>query len=148
MLGLAISIMAEAFKDRVDKGGMPYALHCLHVMNSVAVYNDEDLMIIAVLHDLIEDTDWTFDRLAALGFSERVRVGLAFLTHQEEVEYDEYIRNMVNSLDAVRVKIADLRHNSDITRIKGLRAKDFERIGKYHRSYMFLIKAYPGQILF
>lgn len=148
MLGLAISIMAEAFKDKTDKGGRPYSLHCLHVMNSISVYDDEELMIIAVLHDLIEDTDWTFDRLAALGFSERVRVGLAFLTHIDGIPYDEYIRNMVNSLDAVRVKIADLRHNSDITRIKGLRDKDFARIAKYHKSYMFLINAYPGKILF
>lgn len=147
MLGLAISIMAEAFKDKTDRGGMPYALHCLYVMNSVAVYNDEDLMIIAVLHDLIEDTDWDYDRLASLGFSERVRVGLAFLTHADDDEYDEYIRNMIHSLDAVRVKIPDLRHNSDITRIKGLRQKDHERIEKYHRSYMFLINAFPNQVV-
>ena len=136
-LGLAISIAAKAFEGKTDKGGKPYILHCLRVMNSVN-QKDEDLMIAAILHDIVEDTDYTFSDLTVLGFSDRVIGILHLLTHQKSTPYDEYIKAISVSADATAIKLADLRDNSDITRIKGLRKKDIDRIEKYHKSYIYL----------
>ena len=137
-LGSAIAITAEAFKDKTDRGGKPYILHCLHVMNKLKYETDEDLMIIGVLHDLVEDTHYTLLQLEKLGFSNRVIIGLKFLTHYSQDSYEDYIENMIHNQDAIKVKLQDLRHNSDITRIKGVRPKDLERIEKYHNAYTYL----------
>ena len=137
MLGHAIAIASEAFKGKTDKGGKPYILHCLHVMNQMPA-GDEELMQIAVLHDLIEDTSWGPSNLRDLGFSERVVSALVLLTHVKDTSYDDYIKRLALNEDSRRVKLADLKHNSDITRMKGLRKKDFDRIEKYHRSFAYL----------
>lgn len=136
-LDRAISIAAQAFKGKLDKGGQPYILHCLHVMNQMPE-NDHELRMIAVMHDLIEDTDYTISDLQDLGFSERVYFGVKQVTHWDYQSYDEYIKIISNYEDATLVKLADLRHNTDITRIKGLRRKDFDRLEKYHRAYIYL----------
>ena len=137
-LGTAIAITSEAFKDRTDKGGKPYILHCLHVMNKLKYENDEDLMMAAVLHDIVEDTDYDLNDLRELGFNERVVTLVMLLTHWPDQDYQEYIERIKKNADATKIKIQDLRHNSDITRIKGLREKDFKRIEKYHNAYNFL----------
>lgn len=142
MLDKAISIAALAFVDKYDKGGKPYILHCLHVMHKVGP-DDQELMQIAVLHDLVEDTSWTIDGLRSEGFSERVLTALKLLTHipighPEGQTYEDYIKAIATNDDARRVKMADLKHNSDITRMKGLRKKDFDRLEKYHRAYEYL----------
>jgi (p)ppGpp synthase/HD superfamily hydrolase len=137
-LGRAIAIASEAFQNVTDRGGQPYILHCLHVMNQMPEY-DHDLRCIAVLHDLVEDSpNWDFERLYRENYSDRVINGIKLLTHDDQVPYDEYIELISESHDATRVKLADLRHNSDITRIKGVRQKDLDRIAKYHKSYMRL----------
>lgn len=137
-LDLAIAIASISFLGKFDKGGNPYILHCLFVMNEVKYTNDEDVMIAAVLHDLIEDTDWTTDDLLDLGFSEKVVVLLNRLTHWPEDSYDKYLDGMKGTPDAVKIKLADLKHNSMITRMKGLREKDFKRLEKYCRAYSML----------
>lgn len=137
MLDKMIAIVSDAFVGKKDKGGQPYILHCLHVMNQMPE-NDDDLRQIAVGHDLIEDTNWTADRLLALGFSHRVVYGIHILTHTKDMSYDDYIKRISTNPDAVKVKLADLKHNSDITRMKGLRKKDFDRLEKYHRAYAYL----------
>jgi len=142
-LGLAISIAAKAFEGKTDKGGNPYILHCLWVMNEVR-HLGEEAMIVAVLHDLVEDTDetseinWTFDKLLAAGFSTGVVGDLYLLTHIKGTDYMEYIKPIAVSKRATEVKKADLRHNSDITRLKGLRKKDHDRIEKYSIAYVYL----------
>jgi (p)ppGpp synthase/HD superfamily hydrolase len=137
-LGRAIAIASEAFQNVTDRGGQPYILHCLHVMNQMPEH-DHDLRCIAVLHDLVEDSpNWNFERLYRENFSDRVIDGIRLLTHDDSVPYDDYIEAIAVSHDATRVKLADLRHNSDITRIKGVRQKDLDRIAKYHRCYMRL----------
>lgn len=142
-LGLAIAIVAEAFKDKVDKAGKPYILHCLWVMNKVR-HLGEEVMTAAVAHDLIEDTDenspinYTFAMLTELGFSDKVVGWLHLLTHDPSTPYGEYIKAIAVSYEAKEIKKADLEHNSTITRLKGLRKKDFDRIEKYHRSYIYL----------
>ena len=137
MLDKAIAIAAKEFEGKHDKGGNPYILHCLHVMHKVGP-DDHELMIIAVLHDLVEDTPWTFTHLRNVGFSDRVIDALKLLTHDTDVPYEDYIKAIATNEDSRKVKLEDLKHNSDITRMKGLRKKDFDRLEKYHRSYEYL----------
>lgn len=136
-LALALSITAKAFEHKLDKSGKPYMLHCIRVMNNVD-QNDEELMQIAVMHDLLEDTDYTMSELKLLGFSDRVLKALVLLDHDEDVDYFEYIKQIYPNKDARLVKLSDLRDNSDITRLKGLRKKDHDRIEKYHRAWIYL----------
>lgn len=138
-LGTAVAITAEAFKSKKDKGGQPYILHCLHVMNKLKYTGDEELMCAAVMHDLVEDTDYTLDDLRKLGFSRRVVDLVNVLTHRDNEDYMTYIEKIKkHGASAVSIKLNDLRHNSDITRMKGLRDKDIARIEKYHRAYAYL----------
>ncbi len=137
MLSEAIKIAATVFKNKYDKGGNPYILHCLFVMNKMPE-TDHELMSIAVLHDVVEDTNFTFKMLVDIGFSERVVDALKLLTHEKSVPYVNYIRDLASNEDARLVKLADLQHNSDIMRMKGLRKKDFERLEKYHTAYAYL----------
>ena len=135
-LALAIAVAAQAFKNKTDKGGHPYILHCLYVMDNTP--GDDCVKCAAVLHDVPEDTEITISDLAKMGFSEKT-IGLLYLvTHNKETPYQEYIKAIAVNKDATEIKKADLRHNSDITRLKGLRKKDIDRIEKYHWAYMYL----------
>ena len=146
-LAKAIAITADAFRLKLDKGGEPYILHCLHVMNIVGkkTEKDSEMMQIAVMHDLVEDTDWTLADLESAGFSKRVVAGVAAMTHDPYESYDEYIQVIAKNDDARRIKLVDLKHNSDITRMKGLRDKDFERLKKYHKAFAFLRDYNPSR---
>ena len=135
-LALAISITAKAFEDKLDKGGTPYILHCLHVMNNTE--GDEDVKCAAVMHDLIEDTEYTYEDLLQLKFSEKTVGILKLLTHEKETPYMEYIKGIIVSEGATRIKCADLEHNSNITRLKGVTEKDLNRVELYHRAYLYL----------
>ena len=140
MLDKAIALTAEKFEGKFDKGGQPYILHCLHVMNAVCPNQDDhELMCIAVMHDLIEDADLTLGDLYASGFSQRVVAGVDCMTHRGGEDYmDVYIRRIALNPDARKIKIQDLDHNSQMMRMKGLREKNFRRIEKYHRAYAYL----------
>ena len=141
MLGKAISLVATAFKDKKDKGGKPYFLHCMRVMNRVS-YLGEDAMCVAIMHDLIEDTDTTLNDIINHKFNQTVCYNLTLVTHEKGETYDDYIAQIGSDSErnkiAIAVKMADLKDNSDITRIKGLRSKDTDRIKKYHKAYKFL----------
>lgn len=136
-LGKAIAIAASAFETRTDKGGNPYMLHCLFVMDAVAGLGEE-AMIAAVLHDLVEDTEWTIEALTVAGFSHTVISTVALLTHKHGMDYMNYVEELAVSPVARAIKMADLRHNSDINRMKGLTDKDFDRLKKYHSAYAYL----------
>lgn len=135
-LATAIALAATVFKDKTDKAGQPYILHCLRVMNGVGP--DPDRQVIAALHDVVEDTDTTLDDLIKLGFRPRIIIAVDLLTHRKETPYEEYIRAIFLNDDARAVKIEDLKDNSNITRLKGLRQKDFDRLEKYHKAYVYL----------
>lgn len=141
MLAKAIMIASEAFVDVLDKGGQPYILHCLHVMNDVK-HKPEEYQIVAVLHDLLEDTPWTYHQLIEEGFSDEVVNAIHCMTHQKDESYADYVVRLSKNKIATRVKLADLKHNSDITRLKGIRDKDIERMKKYNKTYLFLTKVY------
>ncbi len=91
MLGRAIEIAATAHSGQVDKGGKPYILHPLWVMDRVR-HLGEDYMIVAVLHDVMEDSNWTFEALIKEGFNQNVMYALSLLTHDKNTTYDDYIK--------------------------------------------------------
>lgn len=134
MLGKMLVLATNSHDGQLDKGGKPYILHCLKVMHYLKT-DDEELMCIALGHDLIEDTKVTYYELNELGFSERVIDGIWSLTKQQGLSYDLYKEQVFANEDAMRVKLCDLRHNSDIRRLKGLTQKDFDRMVKYHQFY-------------
>ena len=138
-LSIAIAIAANGFKDRTDKAGEPYILHCLRVMNNLHT-RDKELQSIAILHDCVEDGVCTLNDLREAGFSDRVVTNVGILTHPKGMPYMDYIKTIAPYPDARLVKLADLRDNSDITRLKGLTKKDFDRMEKYHTAYTYLSK--------
>ena len=135
MLSKMLLLATNAHDGQVDKAGKPYIMHCLKVMHYLKS-EDEELMCIALGHDIIEDTKTTYVDLWSLGFSRRVVEGIRALTKQRGQTYDEYKQQVFASEDAMRVKLCDLRHNSDIRRLKGVTQKDVERIAKYHQFYL------------
>ncbi len=136
----AILIATNAHQGQFDKGGKPYILHPLHLMNQLMF--DVPLAVIAVLHDVVEDGVYTFDDLVAEGFSDRVLAALILLTHNDLDDYlEDYIPKICSNHDAIRVKRKDLEHNSDITRLKSVRDKDLERLQKYHAAFTMLTEA-------
>lgn len=137
-LSRMLVLATQRHEGQFDRGGACYILHCLKVMHYVRT-EDEELQCIAVGHDLIEDTfPSVAEGVACLryhGFSERVIEGIVALTKVEGESYDAYKARVKANPDAILVKMADLRHNSDIRRLKGVRDKDIERIVKYHNFY-------------
>ena len=128
----AIQIAVEAHAGTKDKGGKAYILHPISVMMRVET---EEEKIVAILHDVVEDTDWTFDALRKEGFSETVIEALETVTkYSEEENYDDFIQRSLKNDIGRKVKIADLRENLDVTRIGELYPKDIERINKYKRA--------------
>ncbi|UYL85010.1 hypothetical protein pEaSNUABM55_00237 [Erwinia phage pEa_SNUABM_55] len=139
-LALAIKLAAEGHLNQKDKGGNPYILHPIKVMHYLKT-DDYQLMAIGVMHDLLEDTDMIAADLVLLGFSQRVISGVIYLTKKPDQSPDEYLNGILSSYDAIRVKLCDLRHNTDVRRLKGIGHKDLLRIQKYHDMYVRLKKA-------
>lgn len=130
LLGKFIAYAANAHLGQFDKAGKPYILHVLAVLYGLKT-EDEELQCIAVGHDLFEDTKTTVEDLVAIGATERVIKGILCLTKQNGESYDTYVNKVLSNTDAMLVKLSDLRHNSDITRLKGTTQKDIDRMGKY-----------------
>jgi (p)ppGpp synthase/HD superfamily hydrolase len=135
MLGKMLVIATNAHAGQFDRGGRPYILHPLKVMHYLKT-DDEELQCIALGHDVIEDTDVTYKDLIDAGMSARVLSGISALTKMPGETYDEYKERVLSNEDAMRVKLCDLRHNTDIRRLKGVTEKDLERIAKYQRFYL------------
>jgi (p)ppGpp synthase/HD superfamily hydrolase len=135
MLAQMLHIATSAHHGQSDRGGNPYILHPLKVMHYLKS-DDEELMCMALGHDVIEDTSVTYKDLRDAGISDRVIAGISCLTKQPGQTYDEYKQGVFGSEDAMRVKMADLRHNTDIRRLKGVTEKDIARMAKYHQFYM------------
>ena len=138
-LSEAITTATIAHDGTYDRHGKPYILHPLHLMSKFI--DDIELATIAVLHDVVEDTYVTLDHFRNKKYSKRVIRALDLLTRKEDDLYIDYINNMSGSMDAIRVKIEDLKHNSDITRTLGTTGKDLERLRKYHNAYLRLSRA-------
>lgn len=137
LLAKAIALASEKHTGQFDKGGMPYILHPLKVMHYLKS-DDMELMCIAVMHDVVEDTDVTFKDLEDMGFTPRVISALRLVTKMPGQTHKEYVDGIKSNLDAIAVKLADLRHNSDIRRLKGITDKDVARMKKYNTMYLEL----------
>ena len=135
MLDKMLVICTNAHHGQYDKGGRPYILHPLRVMSFLKT-DDEELQCIALGHDVIEDTKVTYAELREAGISQRVQDGIRAMTKQPGQTLDEYKEQIFASVDAMAVKMCDLRHNSDIRRLKGVTEKDIARMAKYHQFYL------------
>jgi (p)ppGpp synthase/HD superfamily hydrolase len=131
----ALKLCFDAHKDQVDKSGLPYVFHPFHLAEQMT---DEDTTIVALLHDVVEDTPYTLADLAAMGFEERTVDALRLLTHSDDTPYMEYVAQIKPNLIARAVKLADLRHNSDLTRLDAVDQKALERVEKYRKAIAFL----------
>ena len=129
----AIEIAFEAHKDQKDKNGEPYFGHVLRVMNMGKTENEK---ICGVLHDLVEDTEWTFEDLRREGFSDTIVDALTCVTKTfDDEDYEEFTDRIAKNRLAVIVKINDLSDNMDVRRFDVIREKDIQRLNKYLRAY-------------
>ena len=135
LLGKVLVLATNAHAGQFDRGGKPYILHPLKVMHYLKT-DDEELQCIALLHDVIEDTDTSWKDLEAIGCTARVIAGVRVLTKMPGQTYDEYKNEVFANLDAMRVKSCDLRHNTDIRRLKGITQKDIDRMARYNQFYL------------
>jgi (p)ppGpp synthase/HD superfamily hydrolase len=141
MLDSMIHLTTNLFRGKKDKAGKPYILHCLKVMHYTKS-DDEEVLCIAIGHDILKDC---FDDvrvgiklLRDKGFTERIVAGIYALTKRPGLSYEDYKAQVKRNSDARKVKMADLRHNSDIRRLKGVTKKDVERVVRYHEFYLEL----------
>jgi (p)ppGpp synthase/HD superfamily hydrolase len=133
-----IAFALAAHKGQKDKYSRPYILHPLHLMSQM---DTEEEMMTAVLHDVIEDTGHTLAELREMGLPEAVVRAVSLLTHDKEsTPYDDYVRRLKSDPLALKVKLADLRHNMDIRRLRQVEPKDAERLEKYRRAWSTLVE--------
>ena len=124
----ALKLCFEAHKEQVDKTGLPYVFHPFHLAEQM---DDEISTVCALLHDVVEDTDLTLENLSEMGFPAEVTEVLALLTHAPDVPYMDYVKQISTNPVATKVKIADLTHNSDVTRLDEVDEYAVKRGQKY-----------------
>ncbi len=132
----ALKLCFESHKDQVDKTGIPYVFHPFHLAEQMT---DEITTVCALLHDVVEDTDCTFEDLQKMGFPDEAIIALKLLTHDPAVPYMEYVKAIAENPVAKQVKIADLRHNSDLSRMDEIDQRAIERAEKYKKALAYLI---------
>lgn len=130
----AMQIVNILFAGKLDKGRKPYIEHLLYIMNNV---NTKNQKIIALLHDTIEDAKISKEELEQIGFPKEITEVVEILSRKNKPkeDYNDYIERIINSdnEDALEVKLADLKHNMDISRLENPTVKDFSRIEKRYR---------------
>jgi (p)ppGpp synthase/HD superfamily hydrolase len=125
---LALKLCFEAHKEQTDKSGLPYVFHPFHLAEQMQT---EETTIVALLHDVVEDTPYTLEDLAKLGFDRPIIDAIALMTHADDVDYMDYVRAIKENPIARAVKLADLRHNSDLSRMDTVDEKALARRKKY-----------------
>lgn len=131
----SLEIVTVLFNEKCDKGGFPYVIHLLKVYSGVSEYIEK---VCALLHDVVEDTDVTYDDLKSVGYPKEVIDILTILTKTKGEDYRKYIDRIIASenIHAMNIKLSDLRHNMDLSRIKNPTTNDYERISKrYEPAY-------------
>lgn len=134
-LSKAIYLANKYHKGQVDKSGLPYILHPLHVMNNV---DGIEAKIVAVLHDILEDTILAEPDLIINGFDLKIIDAVIAITKIKGETYSDYLARVKNNELARIVKLADLTHNMDITRLHNPTEKDYKRVEKYKKAYEYL----------
>ena len=136
MTKLALKLCFEAHKEQTDKCGIPYVFHPFHLAEQMT---DENTVAVALLHDVVEDTDVTLEDLREAGFTDQVVEAVALMTHSPDVPYMDYVAAIKTNPIARAVKLADLRHNSDLTRFdRELTPWDIARAEKYANAIRLL----------
>ena len=130
----AMNIAYNAHMNQFDKAGVPYIYHPIHLAEQM---DSETECIVALLHDVVEDTEVTFEQLEK-DFPKEVIESIRLLTHDKDVDYKKYIKELSQNPIAKKVKIADLLHNSDETRLEKITIKDAARREKYKKALEFL----------
>lgn len=130
-----LKLAYDAHKDQLDKSGLPYIYHPLYLAEQMT---EEYTMVVALLHDVVEDTNYTIDDLRQMGYPEQVVDAVLLLTHEDGVPYMDYIAKIKENRIARIVKIADLRHNSDLCRLDVVDEKALCRIDKYKKALKVL----------
>lgn len=136
----AMKLCFEAHKNQVDKSGLPYVFHPFHLAEQMT---DEYTTVAALLHDVVEDTPYTFDDLWEMGFPVEVLDALRLLTHDDETPYMEYVEKLKGNPIARTVKLADLWHNSDLTRLDVVDDCARRRVEKYRKAIALLEEKSP-----
>ena len=131
----AMLIAYHAHRDHVDKGGMPYIFTLFHLAEQM---DTEYSVITALLHDVIEDSDISLEDLKAEGFPEPILEALSLLTHEKQVPYLEYVQRLKGNELARKIKLADLTHNSDVSRLSVQDDSSRQRFEKYQRAIALL----------
>ena len=131
----ALKLCFDAHKEQLDKNGMPYVFHPFHLAEQMTT---EETTIVALLHDLVEDTDYTIQDLVNMGFDKNVTDAIMLMTHADNVEYMDYVCNIKENSIAKQVKLADLKHNSDLTRLDTVDEKALARREKYLKAIALL----------
>jgi len=134
-LDLAIKIASDYHYKQVDKSGQPYILHPLSVMMKMDTVLEKT---VAVLHDIVEDTECTLHRLKTFGFSGVVISAIDSISRREFESVDSYYNRIIINRIATKVKIADLEHNMAVERLLTIRGKDIKRIRFYHEQWKML----------
>ena len=132
---IALAIAKKAHAGQVDKAGVDYMQHPLYVANQVKTEQEK---AVALLHDVIEDSDVTADDLLASGLSNEVVAAVQILTKKKGQSYQEYLEKVKSNNLARIVKLADLKHNSDLSRLKSVTNTDYERVKKYKNAIHYL----------
>ena len=127
----AMKLCFKAHKDQVDKSGMPYVFHPFHVAEQMTA---EATTIVALLHDVVEDTDYTLEDIAAEGFGKEILEAVALMTHEDDIPYLDYVAKLKENPIARAVKLADLAHNSDLSRIGEIDEETKRRLEKYKKA--------------
>lgn len=133
----AMRICYAAHEGQVDKSGVPYVFHPLHLAEQMET---EEEICTALLHDVVEDTKWTLAELEAEGFPASVLDAVRLLTREKDVSYMAYIERLSGNRIAKKVKLADLEHNSDLTRLLEVTERDLRRQEKYFLAKEFLLR--------
>jgi (p)ppGpp synthase/HD superfamily hydrolase len=128
----AIALAVEAHRGQRDKAGQTYILHPLRVMLRLETETER---MVAVLHDVVEDSPWTLERLRGLGYPEEVLGALDCLTKREGETYEAFIERVRPHPLARRVKLADLEDNMDVRRLPAVTARDAERLARYRAAW-------------
>ncbi len=134
----ALKLCYQAHQGQVDKTGIPYVFHPVHLAEQMET---EDTTIAALLHDVVEDTQYSFSDLESMGFPASVIHALKKLTHDPAVPYLQYVAAIRPDPIARAVKLADLRHNSDLTRLDVVDDAALERVEKYRKAMEILENA-------
>ena len=131
----ALMLCFQAHKEQSDKSGMPYVFHPFHLAEQM---DTEEATIVALLHDIIEDTDLTLEDLSEMGYPPAVIDALALMTHDPSVPYMDYVKKISGNALATKVKLADLRHNSDLNRLDVVDDRAIARVKKYAEAIALL----------